>query len=90
MALQELAIRVWETVESSHHGFMVVEAIAAGAYGGPRSTLNVDLLVGVTSEHGLSEVRAQLAKCAVRSTSRFKYDYLVRAALGGIPEQSAF
>ncbi len=47
MRLEELAVRVIEAAEAEGVDFMAVGAIAAGAYGVPRSTRDVDLLVSV-------------------------------------------
>jgi hypothetical protein len=47
MRLEELAVRVLEAAEVENVEFMAVGAIAAGAYGVPRSTRDVDLLVSV-------------------------------------------
>ncbi len=47
MKLEELAIHVIEAAEALGVDFMAVGAIAAGAYGIPRSTRDVDLLVSV-------------------------------------------
>lgn len=47
MRLEELAVRVIEAAEAEGVEFMAVGAIAAGAYGVPRSTRDVDLLVSV-------------------------------------------
>ena len=47
MKLEELAVRVLDAAEAQNVEFMAVGAIAAGAYGVPRSTRDVDLLVSV-------------------------------------------
>ena len=47
MKLEELAIRVLDAAETESVEFMAVGAIAAGAYGVPRSTRDVDILVSV-------------------------------------------
>ena len=47
MKLEDLAVRVIEAAEETGVKFMAVGAIAAGAYGVPRSTRDVDLLVSV-------------------------------------------
>lgn len=47
MTLEDLAVHVLETAEQLGIEFMAVGAIAAGAYGIPRSTKDVDLLVSV-------------------------------------------
>ena len=48
MTLQELAVKALSAAEDLGANFMAVGAIAAGAYGVPRSTRDVDLLVEVT------------------------------------------
>ena len=60
MRLETLAMAVVEAVESAEVEFMVVGAMAAGAYGVPRSTRDVDLLVSVNVEGGLASVMASL------------------------------
>jgi hypothetical protein len=47
LKLEELAVRVFEAAETEGVDFMAVGAIAAGAYGVPRSTRDVDLLVSI-------------------------------------------
>ncbi|RPJ29860.1 MAG: hypothetical protein EHM17_02685 [Verrucomicrobiaceae bacterium] len=47
MKLEELAVLVIEAAEAENVEFMAVGAIAAGAYGVPRSTRDVDLLVSI-------------------------------------------
>ena len=44
MTLEALAVKVIEAAESAGVDFMAVGAMAAGAYGVPRSTRDVDLL----------------------------------------------
>lgn len=56
MTLEELAIKVVEAAEASGVPFMTVGAIAAGAYGVPRSTRDVDLLVAVNVGGGIDAV----------------------------------
>jgi hypothetical protein len=60
MTLETLAMKVVEAVESAGVEFMVVGAMAAGAYGVPRSTRDVDLLVSVSVEGSLASVMARL------------------------------
>ena len=60
MTLETLAIKVLEAAEAAGVEFMAVGAIAAGAYGVPRSTRDVDLLVAVNVEGGVNAVIAQL------------------------------
>jgi len=45
--LEDLAVKVIEAAELENVDFMAVGAIAAGAYGVPRSTRDVDLLVSI-------------------------------------------
>ncbi|HEY5792153.1 MAG TPA: hypothetical protein VIS74_02570 [Chthoniobacterales bacterium] len=56
MTLQDFALKVLEATETAELDFMVVGALAAGAYGVPRATKDVDLLVAVTRETGLTAV----------------------------------
>ncbi len=56
MTLEALAIKVIEAAEAAGVEFMAVGAIAAGAYGVPRSTRDVDLLMGVSVGGGVSAV----------------------------------
>lgn len=56
MTLEELAIEVVKAAEGAGVDFMAVGAIAAGAYGVPRSTRDVDLLLAVNVEGGVSAV----------------------------------
>ncbi len=60
MTLETLASKVVEAAEAAAVDFMVVGAFAAGAYGVPRSTRDVDLLVSVKTEGGLAAVIARL------------------------------
>lgn len=61
MTLETLAIKVVEATEAAGVDFMVVGAIAAGAYGVPRSTKDVDLLVAVNVTGGVAAVIKSLA-----------------------------
>lgn len=61
MTLESLAIKVVEATEAAGVDFMVVGAIAAGAYGVPRSTKDVDLLVAVSVTGGVAAVIQSLA-----------------------------
>lgn len=47
MTLEALAVKVIEAADATGVAFMAVGAIAAGAYGVPRATRDVDLLVAV-------------------------------------------
>ena len=60
MNLEELAIQVLAAVEATEVPFMAVGAIAAGAYGVPRSTRDVDLLVSVHTGGGIRAVMRAL------------------------------
>ena len=60
MTLEALAIKVIEAAEGVGVEFMAVGAIAAGAYGVPRSTRDVDLLVAVNVEGAVAAVIAKL------------------------------
>jgi hypothetical protein len=53
MTLEELAVKVIEAAQAAQVDFMAIGAIAAGAYGVPRSTRDVDLLVAVNVERGV-------------------------------------
>lgn len=61
MTLESLAIAVVEATEAAAVDFMVVGAIAAGAYGVPRSTKDVDLLVAVSVTGGVATVIKSLS-----------------------------
>lgn len=54
MNLEDLATRVLDAADATGVPFMVVGAIAAGAYGVPRSTRDIDLLVAVHSGGGIT------------------------------------
>ena len=56
MTLEELAIKAVEAAEAADVDFMVVGAIAAGAFGVPRSTSDVDLLLAMNVAGGLEAV----------------------------------
>lgn len=56
MNLEQLATAVLEVTEATGVPFMAVGAIAAGAYGIPRSTRDVDLLVAVHVGGGVAAV----------------------------------
>ena len=60
MKLEELAVKVIEAAEASGAEFMAVGAVAAGAYGVPRSTRDVDVLVAVNVGGGINGVIAEL------------------------------
>ncbi|CAN5486369.1 hypothetical protein BH09VER1_BH09VER1_50120 [soil metagenome] len=53
MTLKDVALRVLAATESAGLDFMLVGAIAAGAYGVPRATKDVDLLIATTGEASL-------------------------------------
>ncbi len=54
MTLKDVALRVLAATESAGLDFMLVGAIAAGAYGVPRATKDVDLLIATAGETNLS------------------------------------
>jgi hypothetical protein len=56
MNLVELANSVFESAESLGIPHMAVGAIAAGAYGIPRATKDIDLLVSVDASHGIHQL----------------------------------
>lgn len=60
MKLEELAIHVIEAAEALGVEFMAVGAIAAGAYGIPRSTRDVDVLVSVRVPGSVEALVARL------------------------------
>jgi|GEM_PF-1488553 len=60
MTLEQLATKVVQAADASGVPFMVVGALAAGAYGVPRSTRDVDLLVAVNVGGGLDAVVKEL------------------------------
>jgi hypothetical protein len=62
MTLQELAVKVLEATESAGMDFMIVGAIAAGTYGVPRSTKDVDFLVAVKQASELQAAMASLGE----------------------------
>ena len=56
MTLVELATAVFATAESMDVPHMAVGAIAAGAYGIPRATKDIDLLVSVDQSRGIHQL----------------------------------
>jgi hypothetical protein len=62
MTLVELAITVFETAESMDIQHMAVGAIAAGAYGIPRATKDIDVLVSVDRSRGIHQLMDGLAR----------------------------
>jgi predicted nucleotidyltransferase len=60
MNLIELANKVIDAAELEGIDFMVVGALAAGTYGVPRSTKDVDLLVGIDSNKKTDALIARL------------------------------
>lgn len=77
MTLQELAIKVLEATESIGLDFMIVGAVAAGAYGVPRSTKDVDLLVAVSQPSMLQDMMASL-DCIAEFDQQVVFDTLTR------------
>jgi hypothetical protein len=61
MRLEELAKQVVQVVEDAGVPFMLVGALAAGAYGLPRSTRDMDFLVAVHEHGGVEKVIEALA-----------------------------
>ncbi len=60
MKIVELAARIFETAERIQVEHMAVGAIAAGAYGIPRATKDVDLLVSVDPGKGIHTLMGAL------------------------------
>ena len=75
MTLEALAILVIEAAEAAGVEFMAVGAVAAGAYGVPRSTRDVDLLVSVNVEGGVAALIARLEP-AVQFDAQVVFDTL--------------
>jgi hypothetical protein len=75
MKLEELAVRVLEAAESENVEFMAVGAIAAGAYGVPRSTRDVDLLVSVHLPGNVAALIRRLS-CFVEFDAQVTFDTL--------------
>jgi len=65
MKLDEFATRVLDAADAAGIDFMVVGAIAAGAYGVPRSTKDIDLLVAVHAGQELELLRRHLSAVVV-------------------------
>ena len=61
MTIEELAVLVFDTAERIGVEFMAVGAFAAGAYGVPRSTRDVDILVSVSVVGGVEALIDSLA-----------------------------
>lgn len=64
MTLAELAIAVFETADRLGVDHMAVGALAAGTYGIPRATKDIDLLVSVNKKPGLPELMDGLSEIA--------------------------
>jgi hypothetical protein len=60
MNLEAVAGEVLGKIESTGVPYMLVGALAAGAYGVPRSTRDVDFLVPVSLGGGVSAIMAAL------------------------------
>ena len=56
MNLVQLAIAIFDRVESCGVEHMAVGAIAAGTYGIPRATKDIDLLVSLDAVHGIQKL----------------------------------
>lgn len=61
MKLAELAVQVIEAAEAESVDFMTVGAIAAGTYGVPRSTRDVDILVSVQIPGNIERLMKRLS-----------------------------
>ena len=77
MRLEDLAIRVIEAAEAAGADFMTVGAIAAGAYGVPRSTRDVDILVSVATPGSVEAIIEHL-NSVVSFDSQVTFDTLTR------------
>lgn len=55
MNLIQLAVAIFETAESNDVEHMAVGAIAAGIYGIPRATKDIDLLVSLDALRGIQK-----------------------------------
>jgi hypothetical protein len=90
MTIESLAVAVIEAAETARAEFMAVGAIAAGAYGVPRSTRDVDFLVAVNMGGGIGGVIRGLSEC-VEFDPQIQFDTLtwgrrhVGKARGRIP-----
>jgi len=60
MTLEQVVAHLIDAAEASEVPFMVVGAFAAGAYGVPRSTRDLDLLVAVQTGGGVGEMIRKL------------------------------
>lgn len=70
MNLVELANSVFESAESLGIPHMAVGAIAAGAYGIPRATKDIDLLVSVDASRGIHQlIRPGMSKPGATPTA---------------------
>lgn len=56
MNLIQLAVAIFDTAESNNVEHMAVGAIAAGTYGIPRATKDIDLLVSLDAVHGIRKL----------------------------------
>jgi hypothetical protein len=56
MNLIQLAVAIFERAESCEVEHMAVGAIAAGTYGIPRATKDIDLLVSLDAMHGIQKL----------------------------------
>ena len=62
MTLVVLACAIFDEAENLNTPHMAVGAIAAGAYGIPRATKDIDLLVSVDSKNGIQQLMQGLGK----------------------------
>jgi len=77
MTLEALAICLIAAVESAGVEFMVVGAVAAGAYGVPHSTRDVDLLISAKVAGGIAAVIGKLDP-VVQFDNQIVFDTLTR------------
>lgn len=56
MNIVEYAIRIFECADTLGVPYMAVGAIAAGTYGIPRATKDVDLLVSIDAQNGVNQL----------------------------------
>jgi len=79
MKLSELAVHVIEAAEAEKVAFMTVGAIAAGVYGVPRSTRDIDLLVSVQLPGNIDRLMKRLSTI-VEFDPQVSFDTLTRGA----------
>jgi hypothetical protein len=77
MNLGELAIAIFEKAESLGVPHMAVGAIAAGTYGIPRATKDIDLLVSIDIKNGILQLIAGLSEI-IEFESQCQFDTITR------------